>query len=76
MTNHPHRSRAPSVGRSPSPHAIRAAREACGLSAASAAQTVCTTGRTWQRWEAGEVPMHPGLWELFRSKMGLDESGK
>ena len=76
MTNHPNRSRAPSGGRNPSPDDIRAAREAAGLTQTQAGALVHTPLRAWQRWEAGRAPMHPGLWELFRRKVGLDESGQ
>lgn len=53
----------------PSPAAIRAAREAAGLSQTSAAELVHGSLRAWQQWEAGDRRMHPGLWELFRLKI-------
>lgn len=53
---------------SPSTTEIRAARKAAGLTQAAAAATIQSTRRTWQDWERGIAMMHPGLWELFRSK--------
>ena len=76
MSNHPNRSRAPARGLSPSPAAIKAARAAFGLTQTQAGAVVHTTLRAWQRWESGDAPMHPGLWELFRHKVGLDEPGQ
>lgn len=69
MSNHPNRSRRhPSPAANPDPAAIRAAREAAGLSQTAAAALIHSTLRTWQDWEAGIARMHPGLWELFRAK--------
>lgn len=76
MSNHPNRSSAPSVGRAPVAADIRAAREAAGLTQTQAGALVHAPLRAWQRWEAGRAPMHPGLWELFRRKVGLDESAQ
>lgn len=50
---------------SPTPAAIRAAREAAGLTQAQAAATVCSDLRAWQRWEGDERKMPPVYWELF-----------
>ncbi len=72
MSNHPNRSRAPSRGRSPSPAEIKAAREACGLTQTQAATLVHVTLRAWQRWEAGDWPMHPAFWDLFNIKKTQD----
>lgn len=71
MTNHPNRGpKGPSAN--PSPDAIRAAREAAGLTQEQAAALVHASKRNWQQWEAEEGTntrrMHPGLWELFRLK--------
>jgi putative transcriptional regulator len=60
-------------GREPNPAAIRAAREAAGLSQTSAGALVHSALRTWQQWEAGARRMHSGLWELFRIKAALIE---
>ena len=49
----------------PTPAAIRTAREAAGLSQTAAGALVHTTCRTWQQWEAGDRRMHPAFWELF-----------
>lgn len=68
MSNHPNRSKRPRTGANPKPEAIRAAREAAGLTQTEAADLVYSTLRTWQDWEAGIARMHPGLWELFTIK--------
>ena len=52
----------------PAPEAIRDWRRAAGLSARQAGALVCTTGRVWQQWEAGDRRMHPAFWELARIK--------
>ena len=52
----------------PAPEAIRDWRRDRGLSASEAAALVHSTGRAWQRWEAGERRMHPAMWELARIK--------
>jgi len=54
----------------PTPAAIRAAREAAGLTQAKAAALVHTDARSWRRWEHGERAMHAAFWELFRIKCG------
>lgn len=53
----------------PTPDAIRAAREAAGLTQASAAALVYVGLRTWNRWEAGQAAMHPAIWELYMIKI-------
>lgn len=67
MTGHPNRGR-PSAASNPTPEAIRAAREAAGLTQTAAAALIHGTMRAWQDWEAGARRMHPGLWELFQIK--------
>lgn len=68
--SHPNRSRrALEAARNPSPDEVRAAREAAGLTQTQAAQVVHVTLNGWQRWEAGDRPMHPAFWELFRLKL-------
>jgi len=52
----------------PTPAAIRAARDAAGLSQTAAAALIYATLRTWQNWEAGQTSMQPALWELWRIK--------
>jgi DNA-binding transcriptional regulator YiaG len=52
----------------PEPAAIRATREAAGLSQTAAGALLHTTCRTWQQWEAGDRRMHPAFWELFLLK--------
>lgn len=53
----------------PTPHEIRAAREAAGLTQTAAAALIYRTLRGWQEWEAGNRRMSPALWELFRHKV-------
>ncbi len=55
---------------SPNPALIRAARKGASLTQREAAALVHSSLRSWAAWEAGEVPMHPGLWELFTLKIG------
>lgn len=69
MPNHPNRSRAPSVGRHPSPSEIRDRRLETGRTQSEAAIMVHTSVRAWQQWEAGARRMHPAMWELFCRKV-------
>jgi DNA-binding transcriptional regulator YiaG len=60
----------------PTPTEIKAARGACGLTQAEAADLLGVSERTWQNWEAeqGTVnhrQMRPALFELFNLKKGL-----
>ena len=57
-------------GLAPTPAVIRSAREAAGLTQTAAAALVYSTCRAWQKWEAGDARMHPGLFELFEIKAG------
>lgn len=75
VANHPNRSRA-SPAANPAPEAIRAAREAAGLTQTEAAGLIYSTLRTWQDWEAGARRMHPGLWELWHIKAAQAAEGK
>jgi putative transcriptional regulator len=50
---------------SPTPEQIKQARADAGLSQTAAAALIYSTLRTWQDWEYGYNPMHPGLFELF-----------
>ena len=54
---------------SPAPAAIKAAREAAGLTQTAAAALIYCTLRGWQEWEAGNRKMHPAFWELWRAKL-------
>lgn len=83
MTNHPNRGpKGPSSN--PTPTEIRAAREEAGLTQSQAAALVHSSPRNWQQWEdqtGGQNArrMHPGLWDLFRIRVGLipaDQDGK
>lgn len=38
------------------------------LTQSAAAELIYSTLRTWQDWEYGIRPMHPGLYELFQIK--------
>lgn len=70
MTNHPNRSKnTPSSARNPKPREILEARLAANLTQTQAAEMIHSTLRTWQDWEAGIARMHPGLWELFLTKL-------
>lgn len=70
MPNHPNRSRRGNPAANPSPEAIRAAREAAGLTQMQAAARLHANLTSWQRWESGERKMHPAMWELFLIKKG------
>lgn len=54
---------------SPKPADIKAARAKAGLTQTAAALVIHSTLRTWQDWESGTSKMHPGLWELWNSKI-------
>ena len=53
---------------SPSPEAVKAARETAGLTQEQAGAAVGVARRTWQDWERGQRRMPPGLFELFKLK--------
>jgi putative transcriptional regulator len=55
---------------SPSPEQIKQARKDAGLTQSQAASLIYSKLRTWQHWETGDRPMHPGLFELFTLKIG------
>jgi len=65
MTNHPNRG---SRRANPKPAAVKAAREAAGLTQDAAAQVLHTTITVWQQWEYGLRRMHPAFFELFQIK--------
>ena len=67
MTNHPNRGQSGPAS-TPTPAAIRAAREAAGLSQTAAAALIHSSLGAWQKWEAGERRMHPAFFELFLIK--------
>lgn len=54
----------------PEPRAVVQARKEAGLNQTQAGAVVFSSLRAWQQWEAGDRPMHPALWELFRLKTG------
>jgi DNA-binding transcriptional regulator YiaG len=70
MSNHPNRG-SPTSASTPTPEAIRAARDAAGITQTAAAGLVHTTCRVWQQWEAGDRRMHPAFWELFKIKVSV-----
>jgi DNA-binding transcriptional regulator YiaG len=53
---------------SPTPDAVRRAREDAELTQTAAAALVYCTLRGWQDWESGARRMHPAMWELFEFK--------
>ncbi|MFP2873733.1 helix-turn-helix domain-containing protein [Acetobacter tropicalis] len=53
---------------SPTPSAIRAARESASLTQKQAAGLIHCALRSWAQWEAGDRKMHPAFWELFQIK--------
>lgn len=55
---------------SPTVAAIRDARLSADLTQTEAAHCVRVSMRAWQRWEAGDRAMPPGLFELFMLKTG------
>lgn len=57
-----------SPARSPRPPQIIAARERSRMTLEAAAQLIHATASSWRAWEAGERPMHAGLFELFLRK--------
>lgn len=52
----------------PDPAEVKNARAMAGLTQPDASAKVHVTLRTWQNYESGACPMHPGLWELFQIK--------
>jgi DNA-binding transcriptional regulator YiaG len=53
---------------SPTPEAIRQARNNRGMTQTEAAALVYSALRTWQQWESGDRTMHPAIFELFLIK--------
>jgi DNA-binding transcriptional regulator YiaG len=70
VSNHPNRSRrrTDDPARTPTPEQVREARDAVGLSQRQAAELVHSTTKAWERWESGERPCHPAIFELFAMK--------
>lgn len=65
-----HQNRSKSASANPTPEQIRAARAAASLTQTEASALIHGAMRAWQEYEAGNRRMHPGLWELFRMKIG------
>lgn len=53
---------------SPTPEAIRQARNNRGMTQTEAAALVYAPMRTWQDWEGAKTKMHPAIFELFLIK--------
>lgn len=69
-TTKPSGARYNTVKASPTCEEIIAARGE--LTQTAAAELIYSTLRSWQDWEYGNRPMHPGLFELFQIKrMGI-----
>lgn len=68
MSNHPNRNKPASAN--PTPEQIRSARASADLTQTEAASLIHGSMRAWQEYEAGNRRMHPGLWELFKMKVG------
>lgn len=68
MANHPNRSKTKTAASRPPPPAIVAYRRALKLTQREAAGVIYGTEASWRAWEAGDRPMHPAMWELFRLK--------
>lgn len=56
-------------GEVPSPEQIVEARG--NLSQREASALVYTGQQRWSMYESGKTRMHPGIWELFKIKRGL-----
>jgi len=65
MSNHPNRGKGGRC-KNPTPAAIRAARERAGMTQQEAADSICSSLRTWEDWEGGRARMHPAFFRLFR----------
>lgn len=65
----------PTLGQTPTPTQVRAAREAAGLTQTQAGELIYSTLRAWQNYEMEEGyerhrRMHPQLFEAFLMKTG------
>ena len=68
MVNHPNRSKNKTSSNNPTTEQVKAARAGTGLTQTQAAEVIYSTLKSWQNWEDGRRPMHPGLFELFLIK--------
>ena len=55
----------------PKPDELREFRRVHGMSTQEAGELVHVTAKAWERWEAGERPMHPAFFELARLKVRM-----
>lgn len=55
--------------RSPAPELIAQVRTGEGLTVREASALIRGSVHAWEAWERGERRMHPGLWELFLTKI-------
>lgn len=70
MTSHPNRSRRkPAPARNPKPAEIRKLRESAGLTQTDAGALIHASMRAWQDYEGGQRRLHPGLHDLFRTRL-------
>ena len=54
----------------PTPEEIRNARHAAKMTLKKAAETLDISIKTWQKYEAGTLSMHPVFFEYFLIKTG------
>jgi DNA-binding transcriptional regulator YiaG len=73
MPNHPNRGYRRTDASTPKADELREFRRVHGLSTKDAGELVHVTAAAWERWEAGERPMHPAFFELARLKVRLIE---
>ena len=53
----------------PTPQQIARKRNDAGLTQTQASALINRTLRTWQKYEGGDLPMDPVLWEMFNIKL-------
>ncbi len=73
MPNHPNRGYRRTEASTPKPDELKEFRRVHGMSTKEAAELVHVTEGAWERWEAGERPMHPAFFELARLKVRILE---
>lgn len=68
--NHPNAKLGPCS--TPTSSEIKELREKVGMTQQQAANSICSTLRAWQQWEANERRMHPAFFNLFKKIIGLN----
>lgn len=58
----------------PTAKQVKSLREKCGLTQTQAANMIYKTLRIWQKYEKGQTPMDPALWELFQLKTIISQN--